>query len=529
MTVLLVDDQQSILNGLLSGVPFTQIGFDRVLTAGDAAEAWEILRAEPIDVLLTDIEMPGESGLELIEKVRAGYPDLLCVPLTSHADFDFAKRCVQLGCFDYLVQPAPYQDIADCLRKAFDRRVEIARESYDRSFGDIVRANEPGVLGVMVIKLYSHNPEEVAEALRYLNACGYVIQRDTPVRLCAVVDMPYVRREDPMLAQDKLIVAIRDSFMLAPGHPVPLITRNPYRQFMVLLCHPDGVSAPPCTDETFSSALAELTRRLHREPAIYVLPRTTIDRITEEIPVVQRLTDENVTERTGIIRSDRRSDAWNSSFFSADLIPRWKSLLDQDKIDILSREVHAFLERLQGTQPSLRQLSDLHQQWTQIFFEYLSSKRIGILSLFTEDYTYAMYMDSFRTLQRLKKGILFVLDAAAARTNIHLEQSDVELAKAYIHSHLSQPILVTDVAEHVNLSSEYFTRLFKKETGQNIKDYIIQAKIEAEKDLLVRSDIPVSLIAMEMGYDNFSHFTQIFKKICGTTPSDYRKEARDQH
>ena len=41
-------------------------------------------------------------------------------------------------------------------------------------------------------------------------------------------------------------------------------------------------------------------------------------------------------------------------------------------------------------------------------------------------------------------------------------------------------------------------------------------------------DIPVSLIAMEMGYDNFSHFTHIFKKICGTTPSDYRKEIRDQ-
>ena len=528
MTVLLVDDQRSILDGLLSGVPFSKIGFDRVLTAGDAVEAWAVIRSEPVDVLLTDIEMPGESGLELIEKVRAEYPDLLCVPLTSHADFEFAKRCIRMGCFDYLVQPAPYQDIAACLRKAFDRRVEIARESYDRSLGTIIRANEPGMLGVMVMKLYSPIPEEVAEALRYLTACGYVVQRDTPVRLCVVIDMPYVRREDPLLTQDKLMVAIRDSFMLAPGHPVPLITRNPYRQFMVLLCHPDGESEPPCTDETFSSALAELTHRLHREPAIFVLSRTTLDRIAEEVPLAQRITDENVTERTGIIRSKRPADDWNPYSFGTDLIPRWKSLLEQDKIDILSREVQSFLERFQSTQPGLRQLADLHQQWTQIFFEYLSTRGVGIMSLFTDDYTYAMYMDSFRTLQRLKTGIRFVLDAAAARTDVHLEQSDVELAKAYIHSHLNQPILVTDVAEHVNLSSEYFTRLFKKETGQNIKDYIIQAKMEAAKDLLARSDIPVSLIAMEMGYDNFSHFTQIFKKICGTTPSDYRKEAREQ-
>ena len=65
------------------------------------------------------------------------------------------------------------------------------------------------------------------------------------------------------------------------------------------------------------------------------------------------------------------------------------------------------------------------------------------------------------------------------------------------------------MAEHINLSSEYFTRLFKKETGQNIKDYILQAKIDAARELLVRSEIPVSMIALEMGYDNFSHFTQI--------------------
>ena len=84
------------------------------------------------------------------------------------------------------------------------------------------------------------------------------------------------------------------------------------------------------------------------------------------------------------------------------------------------------------------------------------------------------------------------------------------------------------MADELHFSVGYFGDLIKKETGQNIKDYIIQAKVEAAKDLLARSDIPVSLIAMEMGYDNFSHFTQIFKKICGVTPSDYRREARDQ-
>ena len=528
MTVLLVDDQQSILNGLLSGVPFAEVGFDTVLTAGNALEAFDIIQSRPVDVLLTDIEMPGENGLQLIEKVRAAHPGILCVPLTSHADFEFAKQSVRLGCFDYLVQPAPYQDIAACLKKAFDRRVELAREAYDRQLGSMVRVNEPGVTGSMVVKLFSLIPEEVAEAMHYLTASGYVIQRDTPVRPCAVIDLPYLRREDPSLTQDGLMTAIRESFTLAPGHPVTLICRNPYRQFMILLCHPDGVSAPPCTRETFDAALRELTRRLQREPALYVLPETTLDRINGMIASVQKLTEENVTERTGVI--DSSAPAGTPAFASpvADQLPRWKALLEQNKYDILLHEMQAFLERFRQLHPSLHMLSDLHQQWTQMFFEHLSSRGVSILSLFTGEYTYAMYLECFRTVHRLEKGILFVLDAAAARMDIALEQDDVELAKAYIHSHLNQPILVTDVADQVNLSSEYFSRQFKKETGLSIKDYIIQAKVDAAKDLLARSDIPVSLIALEMGYDNFSHFTQIFKKICGVTPSDYRKDCRER-
>ena len=529
MTILLVDDQQSILDGLLRGVPFSDIGYQQVLTAGDAQEAWEILGSAPVDVLLTDIEMPGKSGLELIRDVREQYPGVLCIPLTSHADFEFAKESLRMGCFDYLVQPAPYADIAACLRKAFARRVEMIRDSHERSLANMVKVHEPGMTGQVVTKLYSRIPGEVEDALEYLTACGYVVWRDTPVQLCVVVDMPFVRREDPELTNDRFLAAIRDSFMLAPSHPVPLITRNPSRQFMVLLCHPDGVSAPPCTEETFRGALEELARRLRREPAVYVRPVTTLDRISGEIPVIERVTANNVTGKTGVIDAGKLAESLDAGMPGADPLPRWKSLLDQDKYDILGREIQAYLERSESRHPDLRVLSDLHQRWTQAAFEHLGAKGVGIMGLFNEDYTYAMYMDCFKTLQDLEKGIRFLLDAATEQQHITLEKSDVDRAVAYIRSHLGQPILVTDVADHVNLSSEYFTRLFKKETGQNIKDYIIQAKIDAARDLLARSDIPVSLVALEMGYDNFSHFTQIFKKACGVTPSEYRKEHREKN
>ena len=106
-------------------------------------------------------------------------------------------------------------------------------------------------------------------------------------------------------------------------------------------------------------------------------------------------------------------------------------------------------------------------------------------------------------------------------------KDDIQKAKIYILDHISNNLSVREVADHVHLSPEYFTKLFKKETGQNIKNYIMQQKVDAAKDLLDHSEIPVSLVALELGYTNFSHFTQMFKKFENMTPSEYRKRKSD--
>ena len=78
------------------------------------------------------------------------------------------------------------------------------------------------------------------------------------------------------------------------------------------------------------------------------------------------------------------------------------------------------------------------------------------------------------------------------------------------------------MAGYIGLNPEYFTRLFKRETGHNIKDYILQCKFTIAKDLLSNSNLPISMVALELGYSNFSHFTQMFKRVEGFTPKEYR-------
>ena len=132
-------------------------------------------------------------------------------------------------------------------------------------------------------------------------------------------------------------------------------------------------------------------------------------------------------------------------------------------------------------------------------------------------------MDGFNNIDAIKKSAEFMLNVLDTTQQEAAPKNDVEKAKTYIITNLSKNLSVKDVSDYVHLSPEYFTKLFKKETSLNIKDYIMQTKVEAAKNLLEQSNISVSMIALELGYGNFSHFTQIFKKYENVTPSEYRK------
>ena len=103
------------------------------------------------------------------------------------------------------------------------------------------------------------------------------------------------------------------------------------------------------------------------------------------------------------------------------------------------------------------------------------------------------------------------------------EEDIISKAKAYIGRNLSRNITRGDVAGEVHLAEEYFSRLFSRQTGFTFKDYLLNEKMNAAKKLLSGSSLSVSIVASKVGYDNFSHFSQIFKKVVGETPQEYRK------
>ena len=100
----------------------------------------------------------------------------------------------------------------------------------------------------------------------------------------------------------------------------------------------------------------------------------------------------------------------------------------------------------------------------------------------------------------------------------------VVLAIDYIRAHVQEPLTVENVAGALSVNSSYLSKLFKKEMGRSISEYIRDSKIEIAKHMLRHLDDTSLQIANYLGFSSQSHFIQVFKKQTGMTPEEYRKK-----
>jgi AraC-like DNA-binding protein len=99
----------------------------------------------------------------------------------------------------------------------------------------------------------------------------------------------------------------------------------------------------------------------------------------------------------------------------------------------------------------------------------------------------------------------------------------VRLAEEYIRNYYERDIALNDISGYVFLSPSYFTRIFKRETGQTPISYLINLRINRAKELLSESDEKASDIALSIGFSSQQRFNETFKKITGMTPIEYRR------
>lgn len=122
---LVVDDDESIRDTLYELLSENYI----CQTAETAEKAFARLQADTYDVVLTDISMPGLSGLELLGQVRQRFPNTPVIVISGISDKEHAQGLIRLGAFDYLLKPFSLDEVEKSVKRAVDYRQQLMQKS----------------------------------------------------------------------------------------------------------------------------------------------------------------------------------------------------------------------------------------------------------------------------------------------------------------------------------------------------------------------------------------------------------------
>lgn len=120
VTILAVDDEESVLNGVRRTLRAE--GFENVLMCRDPRDVEPLLDAESVSLILLDLMMPHISGRELLPRIAAAHPEIPVIVVTAEQDVRSAVECMKSGAYDYLLKPAPPSELIAVILRALEHR-----------------------------------------------------------------------------------------------------------------------------------------------------------------------------------------------------------------------------------------------------------------------------------------------------------------------------------------------------------------------------------------------------------------------
>ena len=142
-TIILADDEQQILYGMKNGIDWESLGFSVVGTAQNGKEALELIEEYHPDLLISDIKMPGLSGLELAEYVSKNNLDTAVVLLTGFSEFEYAQKALRNGVLDYMLKPLRPKDILSTVERVKETlEKKRYKEKVVEKYGEVTSSKD---------------------------------------------------------------------------------------------------------------------------------------------------------------------------------------------------------------------------------------------------------------------------------------------------------------------------------------------------------------------------------------------------
>ncbi|WP_308634986.1 response regulator transcription factor [Paenibacillus silvisoli] len=527
MNVLIIDDQTQVVNGLFLGIDWAKIGVKQVLKAYNAFEARELLSSQPIDIMLCDIEMPAESGLQLYRWTREQDIDTECIFLTAHADFTFAKTAMQLGGFDYILQPARYETIENAIVNAIHKITLKQETNKYYAYGKMFQKNKEILLDNLIKDWIFRKNRDAERFMADLSQIQVALEPEAEMYL-VMLDVFHLKKDMANWRSGLLkfsIGNIMNELFARYGQNV-LTAQIQDESFAFLIYSPNRLLIDHEGVERQLNKFIDVYRAYYGcDIACYTGDKISISEAPEQAAMLMEMKQNNVSLASKVFLLKDRSEQQHTLSYQMPNMKMWSKLLEQGDTEVVRDQAFALLNQLAIDEKiDAEFLKRFYQQYMQMLYTTAELKEISLQRIFQDEHSLEKGLSSYANVDDMKELIAYTTKFFNSFPGSEEEiKNQVDVIIQYIRDHIDQDIRRTDIAREVYLNPNYVSRLFKVETGMSLKEFIIMEKMKLAQALLKSTKLPISIIAMKVGYTNFSHFSQVYKKTWNVTPAEDRQ------
>ncbi len=203
-----------------------------------------------------------------------------------------------------------------------------------------------------------------------------------------------------------------------------------------------------------------------------------------------------------------------------------KSGSKNDYMEVISRRMDQIAQSREGSD---KQVAQLHHDLLQIFYGCLRDNHISAHDLFQGDTLQEVNARAEASVFDMMNFAAHLFDCTVDALKTVNESSDmISSVKTYIKEHFRENIDRNEIAAVAYITPNYLSKRFHSETGMSLREYINALRIDEAKRLLLTTAASVSEVACEVGFENISYFSTVFRKLCGVSPVEWKSRKTDQ-
>lgn len=496
--VMLVDDEKLIVQGLLNIIEWDKIGLEVTQIADNAISAIEMFKKNPVNIIITDINMPKVTGLELIEQIKAIDNQVKFIILSGYDDFSYARTAMKYGVENYILKPINEEELEEALVKMVNV-IKIEKDN-ESSLLDKNRKLIQFIKGKLDIK--------------GLEKIQQVINIGFNEKLYSVSSI--------MIGKRHSNVNVRDIIEKNTNSKCEVIRNNEGEVILINTWEENNTQEEVMNYCNFLKG--KLAEALNTDIFVAVGGIVnSINKLNESYAVANDLKKYMLTEGSNacICKETISNIKENKRSFTKEIEQINKLIIEKNSVK-LNKYIEELFDDSKITPKNIYDLSI-----KIIFLTDKISEEFKLDNKYSKDSLSNTIIELCNESSRdsIKTFLISELEELLRLMNENTIKYSPVIAQIInnVNERYYEELSLKTLANQYNINSSYLGQVFAKELGVSFSEYLNSTKNIKAKELILNTNMKINDIAKAVGYPDTSYFYRKFKKYYGVCPSTLRE------